>query len=146
MVVYALSGDANLQHALRLVVFDHARAQNLSQIAVGGAAGGVHLPKAILRGNVTLRDEEVGLRRGVDVGHAMRVAAHRDGRGEAGELRVAIELGKAAWAAERSQRTPAHGGKDKKQRRQPATRSRMRGQRVWSPSMSLQNSVTPPPT
>ena len=57
IAVEALSGNANLEDALRFVVLDERRAHDFSEIPVGVAARGVHLPQAILRGHVALRDE-----------------------------------------------------------------------------------------
>ena len=60
--VNALCAEANLEHALCFVVLDERGAHDLSELAVGAAARGVHLPEAILRGDVALRDEEIVLR------------------------------------------------------------------------------------
>ena len=92
MVVDALGGEANLEHALRLVVLEQRGAQNLRQFAVGAAAQAVHLPQAVLGGDVALRDKHVVLRGGIDVGYAVGIAPYGDGRGETRQMRVAVEL------------------------------------------------------
>jgi hypothetical protein len=57
------------------------------------------LPQAILRGDVTLGDEEVVLRGGVNVRHAVCVAANGDRRGQAGEMHVTVELGQSRFGS-----------------------------------------------
>ena len=81
MVVDALGGEANLQHALRLVVLDERGTHDFGQLAVGVAAHAIHLPQAILRGDVALRDEKVVEIGGVNVRDAVRVAADSNRRG-----------------------------------------------------------------
>ena len=88
--VDALGGHANLQNALRLVVLDERRTENFGQLAVGAAPQAVHLPEPVLRGDVALRDEEIVLRSGGDVGNAVAVAAHSDRRGQSRQMRVAV--------------------------------------------------------
>ncbi len=100
------------------------RAHDFGEFAVGAAAIDIHLPEAVLRGDVALRDEHVLLRGGVDVGDAVLIAADGDRSGERRcalrcEMNVAIELtGSAALAAERSQRMPNAGEHDEN-RHQP---------------------------
>ena len=97
--VDAMRGIAKLKHALRLVVTKQRGAHDFGEFAIGVAAKDIHLPQAILRGDVALRDEHVLLRGGVDVGNAMLIAADGDGRGERGralrgEMDIAVEHGK----------------------------------------------------
>ena len=60
--------------------------------AFADAAQDVHLPEAILRGDVALRHHHVLDRTGGDVRHAPGIAIHADLRHEAGERRGPIEL------------------------------------------------------
>jgi hypothetical protein len=99
VVVNALGGEANLEDALRFVVLDERGAHDFSERAVGVASRCVHLPQAILRGDVTLGDEEVVLRGGVNVRHAVCVAANGDRRGQAGEMHVTVELGQSRFGS-----------------------------------------------
>ena len=90
--------QAKLKDALGLVVPDERGAEDLRELAVGVAAGGVHLPQAVLGGYIALGQEEVVLGGRVDVGHAVGVAADGYGRREAGprdssKVNVAIEHG-----------------------------------------------------
>jgi hypothetical protein len=61
------------------------------------------LPQAILRGDVTLGDEEVVLRGGVNVRHAVCVAANCNGSGKGrtggtgGEMDFTVELGQRGF-------------------------------------------------
>ncbi len=57
------------------------------------AAEKVHLPEAVLRGDVALGEDEVFERGGVDVGDAVGVALDGDGGGEAVDGESAVELG-----------------------------------------------------
>ena len=73
-------------------VCDEVGAENHSQIAGGEAARHVHLPEPLLRGDVTLGEEEV-----VEVGrgdgrNAQRVASHHHRLGESGKLDGAVFL------------------------------------------------------
>ena len=52
----------------------------------------VHLPEAVLGGDVALGDDEVVERGGADVGDAVGVALDGDGSGEAGDGEGAVEL------------------------------------------------------
>ena len=121
--VDAMRGIAKLKHALRLVVPKQRGAHDLGQFAVGVAAKGVHLPQAILRGDVALRDEHVLLRGSVDVGNAMLIAANRDRRGEGGralrsEMDVAVEDRKRGLGG-RAQPEDADAGEQDEDRHQP---------------------------
>ncbi len=80
------------KHALCRVVLHQRRTQHLGQLAIGVAAEHIHLPEAILRGHIALRDEEVLLRGRLDMGHAVDVAAHGHRRGNSVNLEVAIHL------------------------------------------------------
>jgi hypothetical protein len=102
VVIDALGYEADLKHALGFVVRDERGAEDLSQSALGVAAEDVHLPEAILGGDVALGGEEVVLSGCVDVGDAVGVAADnnrgiQDVRGEAGEVHVAVELGQSGF-------------------------------------------------
>ncbi len=88
-------------------MLDERGAHDFGQLAVGAAAQAVHLPQAILRGDVSLSDEEVVLRGGIDVGHAVGVAADGDGRGKAGQMHVAVELGQRGFGGGAK---PEHAG------------------------------------
>ena len=70
-----------------------------ASVAGGVAAEGLHLPEAVLRGDVALGDDEVVERGGLDVGDAVGVALDGDGSGEAGDGDGAVELreGCRAW-------------------------------------------------
>ena len=65
---------------MRFVVRDERGAHDFGEIAVRVAARGVHLPEAVLRGDVALGDEEVVFGCGFDVGNAVGVAPDGDGR------------------------------------------------------------------
>ena len=80
IAVEALGGEANLEHALRFVVPDERGAHDFSELAVGAAARAVHLPQAILSGDVALSDKEIVESGGVDVWHAVMVAADNNRR------------------------------------------------------------------
>ena len=77
------------------------------------AAEGVHLPEAVLGGDVALGDDEVVERGGADVGDAVGVALDGDGSGESGDGDGAVELGEgvvhglagAQWRAAKKART-----------------------------------------
>jgi hypothetical protein len=97
VVVDALGYEADLEHALGFVVRDERGAEDLSQSALGVAAEDVHLPEAILGGDVALGCEEVVLGGCVEVGYAVGVAADGHWSGEAGEVRVAVELGQSGF-------------------------------------------------
>jgi hypothetical protein len=88
----AVGGGAQLQGALQAVVLQHGAAKNGGKLAGGVAAQQVHLPQAVLCGDVALREDEVVHGGGVDVGHAARVAGNRDRRGKAVDGERAIEL------------------------------------------------------
>ncbi len=55
--VGAVGGLADLEGALEAVVGDHALAKDLGHVAGDEAAKGVHLPEAVLRGDVALGDD-----------------------------------------------------------------------------------------
>jgi hypothetical protein len=57
------------------------------------AAEGVHLPKAILRGDEALGEKEVVERGGAKVRHTVRIALDADGSGEARDREGAVKLG-----------------------------------------------------
>jgi len=134
VVIDALGYEADLKHALGFVVRDERGAEDLSQSALGVAAEDVHLPEAILRGDVALGCEEVVL---VDasmwgtpwasrrtITGASRTCAERPAR-----CTSPSSWGRAALAAERSQRTAAALAARSRTRRVRAVKRRMRGQR-----------------
>jgi len=82
--VEALSGEADLEDALRFVVLYERGAHDFGEIAVRAAARGVHLPEAVLSGDEALRDEEIVFGGGFDMRNTVSVAADCHGRGEAG--------------------------------------------------------------
>ena len=55
----SIGGGAELQDALDAVVGNHGRAEDLGELTGGVAAEGLHLPEAVLRGDVALGDDEV---------------------------------------------------------------------------------------
>jgi hypothetical protein len=81
--VNASCGHAELKHALHLVMLYQRRAKNLSQLSIGVAARGIHLPQAVLRSHVALRDEKIVLAGGLKMRHAMCIAADCHRRCEA---------------------------------------------------------------
>ena len=89
----AVGGGADLEGALEAVVGDEGWAEDLGEFAGGVAAEDVHLPEAVLCGDVALGDDEVVERGGADVGDAVGVALDGDGSGEAGDGDGAVELG-----------------------------------------------------
>jgi hypothetical protein len=90
----SISGCAELEDSLGAVGGDEAGAEDFGECAGGVSAKGFHLPEAVLRGDEALRDDEVVDGGGVDVGDAVTIALDGDGRGEAGDGNVAIELRK----------------------------------------------------
>jgi hypothetical protein len=118
MVVDSLGSEPNLEDALGFVVLDEGRAHDFSQLAIGAAARGVHLPEAVLRGDVALGDKEVVQRGGVDVGHAVGVAANCYGSGEgrsgkAGKMHIAVKLGQRGYGGGAKPQDAGQGGEEK---------------------------------
>ena len=74
----AISCGAELQITLHLVVQDEAGAENLGELSGGVTAQRVHLPQAILRGDVTLREEQIFHAGGVNGWNALRIARDSD--------------------------------------------------------------------
>src|SRR5215203_844255 len=74
---------AILEQAGLLVSRDRAGAENLGQPSLARSPPHLHLPKAILRRNVSLREEQVLGGLSVDVRHTPRVANHAHGCFEA---------------------------------------------------------------
>ena len=89
----AVGGGPDLEDALEAVVGDHAGAEDLGQVAGDVAAQGVHLPEAVLSGDVALGDDEVVERGGADVGDTLSVSLNGDGCGETSDGEGAVELG-----------------------------------------------------
>jgi len=90
----AVGGGAQLEDALQAVVLQHGAAKDGGELARCVAAQQIHLPKAVLGGDVALREDQVVHRVGVDVRHAASVAGHRYRRGEAMDGERAIKLRK----------------------------------------------------
>ena len=88
-----------------------------ARVAVGGAAGSVHLPQAVLRGDVALRNEQVGFCGGIDMRHAMRVAADDNRRGKSGQLHIAIELRQSGFGRGTQPQNTSPGSDDGKQKK-----------------------------
>ena len=80
------------EDALLAIDLDVLRPQNRGQVAGSVAPGHVHLPQPVLRGDVTLRKEQVGQVGGGDVGNAERVVGHDDRACQAGKMDRAIHL------------------------------------------------------
>ena len=66
---------------------NHGRAEDFRELTCGVTAECLHLPEAVLGGDVTLGDDEVVERCGADVWDAMGVALDGDRSGEAGDRR-----------------------------------------------------------
>ena len=73
-------------------MLEERTAHDLCQLAIGVATVSIHLPQAVLGGDVALRDEEIFLRGGFDVGNAVGLAADDDGRREPGKMQIAVQL------------------------------------------------------
>src|SRR3954466_12547932 len=95
-IIQALGGIfghmPQLQRPVRYVRLERAFAEDFCKFTGSVATGEIHLPEAILRGDVTLRKEEVMQRGSRDVGNALRVTYHVDGSAEAGDFDRAVEL------------------------------------------------------
>jgi hypothetical protein len=91
----AVGGGAELEDALLAVVVDEGGAEELGELAGAVAAEGVHLEEAVLSGDEALGEEEVVEVGGVDGGDALGVAGDGDGGREAGDGKVAVELGES---------------------------------------------------
>jgi hypothetical protein len=90
------------EHPLDAVVGDEVLAEDFGDFAGDVAAGHVHLPEAVLRGDVALGGEEVVEVRGLDVGNAVLVAADGDFGGSGRASWIAIRrsgAAKRAWRA-----------------------------------------------
>jgi hypothetical protein len=84
---------AHLEEALHAVVSDEAFAEDLRDLPGDVAAGHVHLPEAVLGGDVALGGEEIVEIGGLNVRDAVLISADGDFGGEAGELERAVDLG-----------------------------------------------------
>src|ERR1700750_3437422 len=80
--VDAMRCVAKLEHALGLVMPQQGGTHDFGQCTIGAAAIRIHLPEAVLRGDVTLRNEHVLFSCGIDMGHAMLIAADGARSGE----------------------------------------------------------------
>src|SRR6185437_16107016 len=90
----ALGGFPDEQYALHAVVLYVGGPEYFRHVSGGHAAGHVHLPESVLRGDVALRDEEVIEIGGLNVRHSVAVAAHRYGGVQAMQLKLAVKLWK----------------------------------------------------
>ena len=117
--VHALCRPAKLQRPLRLVMPHQPGAEDLCQVAIRVAPECVHLPQAVLRGHVALREKQVVLRGSFNVRHAVRVALHSDRRGKAGKMQVAIQHRQCALLR-RAQPQHANAGGHRQQHNQNA--------------------------
>ena len=97
--VDALRGVAELEHALCFIVAQQRGAEDFGEFSVGAAAIGVHLPEAVLRSHVALRDKQILLRSGVDVRDPVLVSTNADGGGEAGKVDVSVELRESGFCS-----------------------------------------------
>ena len=104
----SIGGGANLKDALSAVMRDEAGAQDFGEFSGGMAAEDVHLPEAVLRGDETLRDDEVVERGGVDVRDAMGVALDGDWSGESGDGESPVDLRKGIAHRFAGPVTPTH--------------------------------------
>ncbi len=80
------------QDALLAIELHHLPAQNLGQFPGGVTSRHIHLPQPVLRGDKTLRKEQVFHVAGTDRGDAVRVANHIHTRLQPGHAQAAIHL------------------------------------------------------
>lgn len=86
---------AHLPQAQRAVFHigpERPLAENLSEFSLRQPAAQIHLPQAVLRGHITLREEEVVDRLRADVRNATRIAQNLDTTGEPGQSAGPFEL------------------------------------------------------
>ena len=69
-------------------------AEEFGEFAGGVAAQHIHLPEAVLSGDVALGEEQIVDVGCLDVGYAVGVAADGDGCGESAQMNFAVELRK----------------------------------------------------
>jgi hypothetical protein len=89
-----VGGGAELEGALGSVMEQGGGAEELGESAGPVAAQGLHLPKAVLRGDIALGEDQVVEIRCGDVRDAVAIALHGDGSGEARDGEGAIQLRK----------------------------------------------------
>ena len=88
----AVCGGADLEGALDAVMLKEGGTEDFGELAGDVAAEGVHLPEAVLRGDVALGDDEVVERGGSNVGNTVGVALDDDGCGEAGDGELGMTM------------------------------------------------------
>ena len=88
-----LGFGAHFEQTLDAVVGDEAFAEDFGDFSGDVAAGHVHLPEAVLGGDVALGGEEVVEVGGLDVRDAVLIAADGDLGGEARNLYRSVDLG-----------------------------------------------------
>jgi hypothetical protein len=88
-----VGGGGDLHGALGAVVGEEPVAEDLGEGAGCVAAECLHLPEAVLRGDVALGDDEVVHGGRTEVGDALIVALDGDGSREAGDGKGAVDLG-----------------------------------------------------
>ena len=84
---------AQLQITLHLVVQDESGAEDLGELSGRMTAQRVHLPQAILRGDVALREEQILHGGGVNGRNALRIARDGDRRMQAVDGERAVDGG-----------------------------------------------------
>ncbi len=80
------------QDALLAVKLDVLRTQHRRQFARSETAGHVHLPQPVLRGNVSLREQQVAQVGRRNVGNAQRVVGHDNRAGKARQMNGSVHL------------------------------------------------------
>ena len=84
------------QDAILAVQLERPRPKDLGKLSRRQPSQDVHLPEPVLRDDVALCSEEVIKRAGPNVGHAPRVAVHRDFVLEFGQNSRAVYLRQGA--------------------------------------------------
>jgi len=87
---------AILQETCEPIAADGLRSQDFRQATLAGASPDLHLPEAILRGDVTLGEEEIVGRSRVNVRNAPAVADHLHVAAKSRDADVAVHLSEGA--------------------------------------------------
>src|SRR5579862_2387768 len=87
-----LGSSAQSQDALLAVMRDEIGTEQFGDLAAGEASHHVHLPEAVLRGDVSLSEEKVVKRRSFDGRDAVRIASDGNGCAESGRGNGAVKL------------------------------------------------------
>ena len=87
------------ENALLTIVLDVLRAQDDRQVAGSKSSRHVHLPQPVLRGDVSLGEEQVAEIGGRDVGHAQRIVSNDHRCHEPGQVDVPSLCGSEAFTA-----------------------------------------------